>query len=208
MIQLFMTELFSSTFVFFTHHQPHPSFYCRSLNYVILISLSCTCFLSLSSNNSLCISLSFSQFTHSFFRSSTLWQDFVIGLSALSRGTVQDKLRWIFSLYDLDGDGVLTKDELYRMISSIYDLLGRSGDIHSEEIATKQHAELVFEVSLLTFATIFVFGNKLYLLVFGRSRSFPLIALPLSVYNHTLVSLWNLPKWVAVWIPNTRWKMS
>lgn len=77
----------------------------------------------------------------------SLIQDFVVGLSALSRGTVQDKLRWIFSLYDLDGDGVLTKDELYRMISAIYDLLGRSGDIHADDAATRQHAERVYEVS-------------------------------------------------------------
>ena len=83
----------------------------------------------------------------------------MIGLSALSRGTVQDKLRWIFSLYDLDGDGVLTKDELYRMISAIYDLLGRSGDIHSDEAATRQHAEVVFEVSSLLYFFFVVIVN-------------------------------------------------
>lgn len=77
-------------------------------------------------------------------------QDFVIGLSVLSRGTIQDKLRWIFSLYDLDGDGVLTKDELYRMISAIYDLLGRSGDFHADDAATRLHVDRVYEVCLMS----------------------------------------------------------
>ncbi|KAG9509793.1 Calsenilin [Fragariocoptes setiger] len=52
--------------------------------------------------------------------------DFVIGLSVLTRGTIEDKLRWIFTLYDINGDGVITKDELFKVVSSIYDLLGKS----------------------------------------------------------------------------------
>jgi len=34
-------------------------------------------------------------------------KDFVTGLSVLARGTVQEKLEWVFRLYDLDGDGVV-----------------------------------------------------------------------------------------------------
>lgn len=74
-------------------------------------------------------------------------KDFVVGLSALARGTAQDKLRWAFSLYDLDGDGVLSKDELYRIIWSIYDLLGRS-DPYVDESAARIQAETVFKVNV------------------------------------------------------------
>lgn len=69
----------------------------------------------------------------------------MVGLSVLARGSVQDKLRWAFSLYDLNQDGVLTKDELTRIVSSIYDLMGR-GDPFAEEIATREHVDRVFQV--------------------------------------------------------------
>ena len=38
------------------------------------------------------------------------WQDFVIGLSVLLRGSVTEKLRWAFNLYDINKDGYVTKE--------------------------------------------------------------------------------------------------
>ncbi|NXA44218.1 CSEN protein, partial [Eudromia elegans] len=38
------------------------------------------------------------------------FQDFVLGLSVLLRGTVQEKLRWAFNLYDLNKDGCVTQE--------------------------------------------------------------------------------------------------
>lgn len=38
------------------------------------------------------------------------WQDFVIGLSVLLRGSVTEKLRWAFNLYDINKDGYITKE--------------------------------------------------------------------------------------------------
>ncbi len=37
-------------------------------------------------------------------------QDFVMGLSILLRGTVQEKLNWAFNLYDINKDGYITKE--------------------------------------------------------------------------------------------------
>lgn len=51
--------------------------------------------------------------------------DFVIGLSVLTRGTIDEQLRWIFTLYDINGDGVITRDELNRIVNSIHDLMGK-----------------------------------------------------------------------------------
>lgn len=39
-----------------------------------------------------------------------LWQDFVVGLSILLRGTVHQKLKWAFNLYDINKDGYITKE--------------------------------------------------------------------------------------------------
>lgn len=51
--------------------------------------------------------------------------DFVIGLSVLTRGTIDEQLRWIFTLYDLNGDGIITRDELNKIVNSIHDLMGK-----------------------------------------------------------------------------------
>ena len=36
-------------------------------------------------------------------------QDFVVGLSILVRGSLDEKLRWTFSLYDQDRDGLISR---------------------------------------------------------------------------------------------------
>ena len=46
-------------------------------------------------------------------------QDFAIGLSILLKGSKEDKLKWVFHLYDVNKDGVLTKPELKDVISSV-----------------------------------------------------------------------------------------
>ncbi|XP_071043530.1 A-type potassium channel modulatory protein KCNIP1-like isoform X2 [Parasteatoda tepidariorum] len=71
--------------------------------------------------------------------------DFVIGLSVLARGSLQEKLRWVFSLYDINGDGYITKDEMSRIIASIYDMMGKSIDPPMEEFTTRDHVERVFQ---------------------------------------------------------------
>ena len=39
-------------------------------------------------------------------------QDFVLGLSILVNGSDEEKLEWTFHLYDLDGDGVISREEM------------------------------------------------------------------------------------------------
>uniref|UniRef100_A0A8D8Y310 Kv channel-interacting protein 1 n=1 Tax=Cacopsylla melanoneura TaxID=428564 RepID=A0A8D8Y310_9HEMI len=52
------------------------------------------------------------------------FEDFVKGLSVLCRGSMDEKLRWIFTLYDINGDGVLSRDDLFNIVSSVYELMG------------------------------------------------------------------------------------
>jgi len=46
-------------------------------------------------------------------------QEFVSGLSVLSRGNLHEKLLWTFSLYDTNGDGIVTKDEMLDIVTAI-----------------------------------------------------------------------------------------
>ena len=51
-------------------------------------------------------------------------KDLLVSLSTLLHGTLQEKLMWTFRLYDLDGDGVITKVELGNVVVGIYELMG------------------------------------------------------------------------------------
>ena len=42
-----------------------------------------------------------------------------MGLSQLIHGSLEDKLRWTFKLYDLNGDGVLSKEEVEDVAASV-----------------------------------------------------------------------------------------
>jgi Ca2+-binding EF-hand superfamily protein len=46
-------------------------------------------------------------------------QDFALGLSILVKGSEEDKLRWTFNMYDLNGDGVITRDEMEDVVASV-----------------------------------------------------------------------------------------
>ena len=48
-----------------------------------------------------------------------LLKDFAIGLSILLKGSDEDKLKWIFHLYDVNKDGVLTIDEFREVVTSV-----------------------------------------------------------------------------------------
>ena len=73
-------------------------------------------------------------------------QEFVSGLSVLSRGNLHEKLLWTFSLYDTNGDGIVTKDEMLDIVSAIYDLMGKYAEPSIDEHTARDHVERVFQV--------------------------------------------------------------
>jgi len=52
------------------------------------------------------------------------FRDMLISLSTLLHGTQYEKLKWTFRVYDLNGDGVITKAELGNVVVGIYELMG------------------------------------------------------------------------------------
>lgn len=75
-------------------------------------------------------------------------QEFVQGLSILSRGSVEEKLRWTFSLYDINGDGYITREEMTDIVTAIYELMGRHPDSSGPEVdKIKDKVDKIFQVS-------------------------------------------------------------
>nr|XP_060643257.1 calsenilin isoform X2 [Anolis sagrei ordinatus] len=73
------------------------------------------------------------------------FEDFVVGLSILLRGTVHEKLSWAFNLYDINKDGYITKEEMLAIMKSIYDMMGRYTYPILRDDAPIEHVEKFFQ---------------------------------------------------------------
>ena len=51
----------------------------------------------------------------------------LVSLSTLLRGTTYEKLHWTFTLYDLNKDGFITKQEVSNVVLAVHELMGKHG---------------------------------------------------------------------------------
>ncbi|XP_042232970.1 neuronal calcium sensor 1-like isoform X1 [Homarus americanus] len=74
------------------------------------------------------------------------FEDFLGALSTVSRGSTQEKLQWIFGLYDVNNDGLITKSEMVDVVTAIYEMLGRSTEPQVEDNSAKDHVDKIFHL--------------------------------------------------------------
>jgi len=72
------------------------------------------------------------------------FEQFVVGLSTLLRGSLQDRLKWIFRLYDVNHDGVISKEEMLMVVKSLYKMLGSSVTPPLNDRTYVTHTERIF----------------------------------------------------------------
>lgn len=64
---------------------------------------------------------------------------------------MEEKLRWTFSLYDINGDGLITRDEMTDIATAVYELMGRSPEtVGPDPDRIKDKVDKVFAVSYST----------------------------------------------------------
>ncbi|XP_052888814.1 Kv channel-interacting protein 4-like [Anopheles moucheti] len=73
------------------------------------------------------------------------FENFVQGLSILSRGTLEEKLCWTFSLYDINHDGKITREEMTDIVTAIYELMGARDDGGTDEVNIKSKVDTIFQ---------------------------------------------------------------
>lgn len=65
-------------------------------------------------------------------------------LSVLSKGSQQDKISWAFTFYDLDRDGVISREEMMKVTDAIHELMGGEGGGGTSPLI-KQHVNRIFD---------------------------------------------------------------
>ncbi|XP_065556893.1 calsenilin-like isoform X1 [Artemia franciscana] len=76
------------------------------------------------------------------------FEEFLCCLSNISRGTLEEKIRWVFNLYDLNNDGLISRTEMLAIISSVYEMIGPSIEPPAGEETISDHVDRIFDVSI------------------------------------------------------------
>lgn len=72
-------------------------------------------------------------------------QDLLVTLSTLLRGSIYEQLRWTFKLYDINGDGCITRSELGEIVVAIHELMGRRPHQVDEDRKAREQVDRVFK---------------------------------------------------------------
>ncbi len=72
--------------------------------------------------------------------------EYMIAMSIQCSGSMEDKLNWMFNIYDLDGSGSLEKSEIVTIIKSMYAYLGHDNTKHRGSIRNDKIEKLFNKV--------------------------------------------------------------
>jgi len=61
----------------------------------------------------------------------------------LTHGTLEEKLRWVFGLYDVDGTEVISRENLTTIVKAIYDMMGDYSIPPVDQYTVEHHVDSI-----------------------------------------------------------------
>ena len=73
--------------------------------------------------------------------------EFLLAINITSSGTPEEKLKWVFKLYDVDGNGTISQNEMTKVVQSMYDMLAPE-ESKTDERANEKAKEVFQQLDL------------------------------------------------------------
>lgn len=73
------------------------------------------------------------------------FEEYICAIAVSAKGKLEEKLEWVFTMYDLDGDGYIGRDDLLEILRSIYQMVGASMvDVPADESTPEARSAKMF----------------------------------------------------------------
>lgn len=70
-------------------------------------------------------------------------------MSTLCRGSLEEKLKWTFSLYDINKDGTISREEMTMIVTAVYELMGKFAEQMMQDNTVTNKVDSLFQVSVV-----------------------------------------------------------